>query len=91
MWYCETCGKWHFSAIQVKTPDGRGTCLRKWQKECPHANTYSVSVGGYHYSAGEVWDDLREEVFCADCGKKLSKKELSQRSPAFDETEEAIF
>lgn len=85
MWYCEVCRKWHFSAVQVKTPDGREMCLRQWKKICPHANTFVSTTGRYHYSAGEVWDDIREEVFCADCGKKLSDKELSRPCPAEDQ------
>ncbi|MEW6179148.1 MAG: hypothetical protein AB1522_04390 [Chloroflexota bacterium] len=45
------------------------------QEECPHRRTTTVTTGGYHYSAGEVWDDLNEEVHCLDCGAVLTDEE----------------
>jgi hypothetical protein len=44
-------------------------CIRKVQLECPHTDTYWT--GGFHYTGGEVWDDI-EEV-CCDCGAVLSE------------------
>ena len=38
-------------------------------KACQHLHTYHT--GGFHFSAGDVWDDI-EEV-CIDCGEVLSK------------------
>lgn len=37
------------------------------QSECPHEHV--SQIGGYHFSAGEVWDDL--VYVCDDCGKVL--------------------
>lgn len=36
--------------------------------ECPHKHV--SRSGGFHFSAGEVWDDVRE--VCDDCGEVLS-------------------
>ena len=35
--------------------------------ECPHEHT--TTNGGFHFTAGEVWDDLAE--VCDDCGANL--------------------
>jgi len=34
---------------------------------CPHEHTVTSCSGGWHYSGGEVWDDVEEQVFCLDC------------------------
>ena len=39
------------------------------EAECPHEHT--SFRGGFHFSAGEVWDDLTE--ICTDCGANLDK------------------
>ena len=36
--------------------------------KCPHKHV--SRSGGFHFSAGEVWDDVRET--CSDCGEVLS-------------------
>jgi len=57
--------------------DGSGT-QPKWidleefaellkQETCPHPLT--THHGGFHFTAGEVWDDIVE--VCSDCGKVL--------------------
>jgi len=38
---------------------------------CPHKNTVLNTSGGWHFSAGDVWDDIHEEVYCRDCGTTL--------------------
>ncbi len=48
------------------------------QEECPHRRTAVLATGGYHYSAGEVWDDLREVTVCLDCGKTLPEPDSSE-------------
>lgn len=37
------------------------------QETCPHSLT--THQGGFHFTAGEVWDDVVE--VCSDCGKVL--------------------
>ena len=44
-------------------------CITRLQATCPHLHT--SFRGGWHYSAGEVWDDINE--FCDDCGANLDK------------------
>ncbi len=39
---------------------------------CPHIHT--SLEGGFHFSAGDVWDDLTE--VCDDCGADLDQKDL---------------
>ncbi|MFA7407388.1 MAG: hypothetical protein WCY93_06055 [Anaerolineaceae bacterium] len=34
---------------------------------CPHANV--SQVGGFRFSAGDVWDDIQD--VCDDCGQIL--------------------
>jgi hypothetical protein len=51
---------------------GKWITLLEFQKllkelECPHEHV--TQIGGFHFSAGEVWDDI-EEV-CSDCGEVL--------------------
>lgn len=38
------------------------------QAKCPHKHV--SRTGGFHFSGGEVWDDIRE--VCDDCGEILS-------------------
>ncbi|MCZ2442830.1 MAG: hypothetical protein ACOYKH_04165 [Brevefilum fermentans] len=35
--------------------------------ECPHEHV--SQIGSFHFSAGEVWDDIRD--ICDDCGQIL--------------------
>lgn len=45
---------------------------------CPHKNTELLITGGMHFAAGEVWDDIREEVYCLDCHQTLDENQLKQ-------------
>ncbi len=58
-------------------------------EECPHRRTTTVTTGGYHYSAGEVWDDLRDVIVCLDCGKQLPETDGDETEDA--EAEEVLF
>jgi len=42
-------------------------CLQRHQASCAHEHT--SFLGGWHFSAGEVWDDINE--VCDDCGANL--------------------
>ena len=60
--YCEgsgMAGKWVELAEFVLLID---------QAKCPHKHV--SRSGGFHFSAGEVWDDIQE--VCDDCGEKLT-------------------
>ena len=60
--YCEgtgVAGKW------VELPE---LLLLLDQAKCPHEHV--SRNGGFHFSAGEVWDDIRE--VCDDCGEVLT-------------------
>jgi hypothetical protein len=37
------------------------------ESECPHEHV--SQTGGFHFSGGEVWDDVKE--YCRDCGELL--------------------
>lgn len=43
-------------------------CIEHLQKQCLHKHT--STHGGWHFSAGEVWDDITE--ICDDCGAEVS-------------------
>ncbi len=43
-------------------------CIQRYQAQCPHK--HSSPRGGYHFYAGEVWDDIVE--VCDDCGVVLN-------------------
>jgi hypothetical protein len=49
----------HFSVPVFCKP-----CIQKLQAQCSHNNI--VTTGGYHFSAGDVWDDITD--VCLDCG-----------------------
>ena len=34
---------------------------------CPHLRTVINTRGGYHFTAGEPWDDIVDELLCLDC------------------------
>jgi len=42
------------------------------QASCPHAD--SSLQGNFHFSAGDVWDDVAE--VCHDCGANLDKQTI---------------
>jgi len=44
-------------------------CIQRHQAQCPHIHT--SFQGGWHFSAGEIWDDITE--VCDDCGANLDK------------------
>jgi hypothetical protein len=51
---------------------GKWISLPEFQKllkdvECPHEHV--SQTGGFHFSAGEVWDDIQD--VCEDCGEVL--------------------
>ncbi|GIV65540.1 MAG: hypothetical protein KatS3mg046_800 [Bellilinea sp.] len=59
------------------------------KEQCPHRRTTTVTTGGYHYSAGQVWDDLKEVIICLDCGKQLPETDGGETEDA--EAEEVLF
>ena len=38
------------------------------QAKCPHEHV--SRMGGFHFSGGEIWDDIRD--VCDDCGEDLT-------------------
>lgn len=61
------------------------------RRKCSHdAARFMGYSGGYHFYAGEVWDDIREDWYCPQCGRFLAEKEvtemLKRRQPAVPET-----
>jgi len=61
-------------------------------EECPHRRTTVVTTGGYHYAAGEVWDDLKDHIMCLDCGMILSSDdEDAETAEDGKDAEEIIF
>ena len=34
---------------------------------CPHRNVVLDTTGGMHFSGGEVWDDIQDQLLCLDC------------------------
>ena len=57
-------------------------CIERLQAQCPHLHT--STWGGFHFSAGEVWDDITE--VCNDCGANLD--ELPKQCDPLPENEE---
>jgi len=35
---------------------------------CRHEHIEFQSTGGWHFSNGDVWDDIKEVDICLDCG-----------------------
>ena len=92
MWYCDACHRWHTRAVEVITADGRHICQRRWQQECPHEHTILATSDGHHFSAGDIWDDIREMVYCRICGKRLPLRfSLRKPSPPEDTHLEAAY
>ena len=60
-------------------------CVTRLQAQCPH--THTSFHGGYHFSAGDVWDDVTE--ICIDCGANLD--ELLIHSDSILDIEEITF
>ena len=60
-------------------------CIDRNQAQCQHIH-YSYS-GGFHYSNGDVWDDIY--LLCDDCGMNLDR--LPQESSTDPEDEETPF
>lgn len=49
------------------------------RRRCCHENAELKGYSGdYHFYAGEVWDDLREEWYCPQCGRFLTAKEVAE-------------
>ncbi len=40
---------------------------------CPHNRVVLDVTGGMHFTAGDVWDDIRERVLCLDCNTYLDE------------------
>jgi len=59
-------------------------CIERLQAQCPHLHT--STRGGFHFYAGEVWDDIAE--FCDDCNLNLD--ELPSPPSTFTQ-EEVLF
>jgi hypothetical protein len=49
-------------------------CIERFQAKCPHLHTRMF--GGFHFTAGEVWDDLT--LICLDCGANLDELPLPE-------------
>lgn len=49
-------------------------CVEKHKAQCQHIHT--EMFGGFHFSAGDVWDDLT--LVCLDCGANLDELPLPE-------------
>lgn len=49
-------------------------CVEKHKALCQHIHT--KMFGGFHFTAGEVWDDLT--LICLDCGANLDELPLPE-------------
>ena len=55
---------------------------------CQHENAIFVGYsGGYHFYAGEVWDNMEEEWYCPQCGRFLNDKEVHKLSERLYDSE----
>jgi len=66
------------------------------RQKCHHENAEFMGCsGGYHFYAGEVWDDIHEDWYCPQCGRFLTQREvremLKRTHPASQNTEEIPF
>ena len=43
---------------------------------CMHRHTQVIQNGGFHFTEGQVWDDIQENVLCIDCFKVLSEADV---------------
>lgn len=43
---------------------------------CLHRRLTTVTTGGYHFSGGCVWDDIRERLMCLDCLEYVTEVEV---------------
>jgi hypothetical protein len=59
-------------------------CMEHYQAICPHLRV--SYTGQFHYSNGEVWDDIRE--ICDDCGIDLA--DLPKNNESIPEDGEEI-
>jgi hypothetical protein len=57
-------------------------CIERNQERCKHRHT--TTRGGYHFHAGEVWDDITE--VCDDCGVVLDDLPFNTSTQKEDET-----
>ena len=46
---------------------------------CLHRHVVLATSGGRHFSEGECWDDICEELLCLDCLETLSEEEVRAR------------
>jgi hypothetical protein len=68
--------------LRYPTPTFCLPCIERLQAQCPHLHT--STWGGFHYSAGEVWDDIHE--VCDICGANLDELPLKSIPLLGDET-----
>ena len=77
-------GRKYIRHIPCTSCEGSGS-ISKWvsiqefivlltQEQCQHQ--HSSCRGGFHFSAGDVWDDIQE--FCDDCGVNLDRQTLEE-------------
>jgi hypothetical protein len=43
---------------------------------CLHRHVVVDTIGGVHFSAGEVWDDIQERLLCLDCMEYVTEAEV---------------
>lgn len=49
------------------------------RQKCRHEDAeFKGFSGGYYFSAGDVWDDIREEWYCPECGRFLTEREVAK-------------
>ena len=69
--------------VMMTSVNGRVQLNPAW---CKHGDTVLNTSGGHHFSAGEVWDDIHEEVYCLDCGTVIEDEPQGDSDIEGDET-----
>ncbi|GIV64882.1 hypothetical protein [Bellilinea sp.] len=53
--------------------------IKRRKRQCRHEKAEFMGyTGGYHFYAGEVWDDIREVWCCPQCGHFLTEKQVAR-------------
>jgi hypothetical protein len=65
----EPCTQCQGSGKQIRWVSLKEFYMLITEAQCPHEQ--SSFQGGYHFSGGDVWDDITE--ICNDCGTNLDK------------------
>lgn len=60
------------------------------EQQCRHRRIEAFAVGGYHYSGGDVWDDIRDIFVCLDCGKQIPEEDVPAPEAATDEDDDEV-